>query len=733
MLARLTSELSIVWFPDVPAATRAPQVVLRIDDEPLKPPCVVFGAGRIEARESGLALLIRHPTGARQLSLSFPDVVEYQASLEVEFGLRDLVARFGQPGRVELLRHLLETVPLQFRINGAGLSNANRVLLDLIEVTLPPVKSAFSIGDGQTLLCCSIANVTASRGAYRLGPHGVVRVPGPIDVDGDDAHWLLESIGPDAAGETALVGIEGREVWHLRLNDIRPGGPDLLLRYLDALDPGRSLVLVQAMQRWAAIGTGRVSDQLIELLEDCRVFFAAGGRDVEGKPVKPLGWGIGQLVAVPGGAAFVHGWVFDPHNRVDRIELVDATGKGHAVPCLWPVLDADAASRWTRAGFPAPERAGFVGYVSGGVDGPWSARVVLKGGARLDVPVPASDPDPRRARDAILLCVSASAEIDGAITDVIAPAVDGLHAAHMARYPAVARGAAQFRIGPAVEKPRATVIIPLYSNLNFLGFQQAAFARDPGFSDVEIIYVLDSPEQAGFLEGRLRGEYLIYGISVTVVVHPVNLGFSAAVNTGARLARAPLLVLLNSDAIPEEAGWLDPLLAKVSQEDVGLVGPKLLYLDESLQFAGMYFDRDSDGVWYNRHIAKGYPRDHPLGNQAREIPVATGACLAIRRSVFERIGGFDEEYVIGDFEDSDLCLRIRETGLSCWYEPASVLYHIERQSVDRHAAHHKSVATMVNRWRQQRHWDKVITALMADGERRWSIPKSLAPKVERLA
>jgi len=101
--------------------------------------------------------------------------------------------------------------------------------------------------------------------------------------------------------------------------------------------------------------------------------------------------------------------------------------------------------------------------------------------------------------------------------------------------------------------------------------------------------------------------------------------------------------------------------------------------------------------------------------------------------VFDRLGGFDENFVIGDFEDSDFSLRLRAAGLACWYEPAAVLYHIERQSIDRHDAHGNSAATMVNRWRQHRLWGPAIDALMNDSDDRWGVPRSLMPEIERSA
>jgi len=730
MIFAVADDVVLAWFADLPATTRVSQVALQVDERPLPAPYVMFGAGRIEAPGSGIGLLMRRPSGGEQLTLTDAGGTPHRAPLGDERPIADLVPRLVPGARAALLRHLLETVPTHLRRNGPALAAACRAIMDTVEVPRIGTRAAISLGDGYTLLRLSDRTGPGLGSVHRVGPDGVRREAGPIDASEAGHHWILPNVGGGAEGSDRLVGFSDRSIWQLRLDEQRPRPVDVLFRYLEGMKPDGASRFVRALERWTAVGEAA---QPAALVADCRVFFGGGSRGAEGQTVAMFGYGIDAAVPIPGGGVLVRGWLFDPTGRVDRIEAVDAAGKRFALPTLWPVANADASERWRDAGLPVPERAGFVGYVEGGAGGPWGVDVVLKSGARLEAAVPVPDPDPRRARDAILVSLPASAEIDGAITQAVAPAVERLHEAHMARYPAPGRVQAQVRVGRPVAEPRASIVVPLYRNLNFIGFQQAAFARDPQLADVEVIYVLDSPEQAEFLEGRLRGEQLVYGRPTTMVVHVANLGFAAAVNTGVRVARGRDLVLLNSDVVPDEPGWLDRLLAPLDRPGVGAVGPQLLYFDDSLQFAGMYFDRSSDGCWFNRHIAKGFPRSHPDAGRAREVPALTGACLAVRREVYDRLGGFDENFVIGDFEDSDFSLRLREAGLVCWYEPAAALYHVERQSIERHDAHGKSVATMVNRWRQQRLWGAAIEALMADAETRWGVPASLIPEIERLA
>ena len=91
----------------------------------------------------------------------------------------------------------------------------------------------------------------------------------------------------------------------------------------------------------------------------------------------------------------------------------------------------------------------------------------------------------------------------------------------------------------------------------------------------------------------------------------------------------------------------------------------------------------------------------------------TGAALAIRRSLFERIGGVCEDYIIGDYEDSDLCLRVRETGAAILYVPKAELFHFERRSIQMHAGYTRTHASLYNRLLHHARWDGAMEAAMA--------------------
>ncbi len=258
-----------------------------------------------------------------------------------------------------------------------------------------------------------------------------------------------------------------------------------------------------------------------------------------------------------------------------------------------------------------------------------------------------------------------------------------------------------------------SVVIPLYRNLRFIRHQVGAFARDPMLRASEIIYVLDSPEQRGEAEHMLRGLCGLTKLAVTLVLHGRNAGYATACNNGAAVATAPVLLQLNSDVVPESPGWLAPMLAQLEADrSVSCVGPKLMFDDGSLQHAGLYFARGPGNDWYNCHYFKGFPRHYPAANRTRAVPGVTGAAMLMRRSAWDEVGGFHADYIVGDYEDSDLCLRLRAAGGTILYEPRAELYHFERQSIAQHGGYAGTVAAAYNRRLHHRRWAGTIEALM---------------------
>ncbi|MBI2424589.1 MAG: glycosyltransferase [Candidatus Hydrogenedentes bacterium] len=159
-----------------------------------------------------------------------------------------------------------------------------------------------------------------------------------------------------------------------------------------------------------------------------------------------------------------------------------------------------------------------------------------------------------------------------------------------------------------------------------------------------------------------------------------NYFFSLGNNVGASESRGDVIVLLNNDTIVTP-GWLDALIAPLAnQDDVGVVGPKLLYEDGTVQHAGIVFSNRSKIPY---HIYKGAPGDAACVNISRTFQVLTGACLAIRAADYIRLRGLDPVYANGG-EDMDFCFRMKQQlGKTMLYEPASVVFHLEGKTEGR--------------------------------------------------
>jgi GT2 family glycosyltransferase len=151
--------------------------------------------------------------------------------------------------------------------------------------------------------------------------------------------------------------------------------------------------------------------------------------------------------------------------------------------------------------------------------------------------------------------------------------------------------------------------------------------------------------------------------------------FSKNNNDLARRARGEFLLFLNNDtrATP---GWLPHLLAPMRCDRVGIVGAKLLFDDGTIQHAGVEIATDEPYRYIGWHPLRGAPADTPPANVALSLPGVTGACLLVRRALFGRLGGFDEQFA-EECQDLDLCLRAAGQGYHVVYEPRSVLFHFE--------------------------------------------------------
>jgi GT2 family glycosyltransferase len=146
---------------------------------------------------------------------------------------------------------------------------------------------------------------------------------------------------------------------------------------------------------------------------------------------------------------------------------------------------------------------------------------------------------------------------------------------------------------------------------------------------------------------------------------------------GARHSSRPVLVFLNDDVEPISSAWVSALLRPLENDRVGITGGLLLYPDNTIQHAGI----SVGGRPYPSHLGRRQTSSPwwPWLRITREVAAVTGACLAIRRAVWDELGGFDPRFQV-NYNDVDLCLRARRAGYSVILECGAVLHHREAQT-----------------------------------------------------
>lgn len=275
---------------------------------------------------------------------------------------------------------------------------------------------------------------------------------------------------------------------------------------------------------------------------------------------------------------------------------------------------------------------------------------------------------------------------------------------------AVNRGRAAFdgtvdarQFGAFNETADISVIVPLYGRFDFLRHQLAQFADDVDFRRVDLIYVVDDPGIVSETIALAARYQALFGIPFRILSYGENRGFAGANNIGVRHAIGETVVLLNSDVIPQAPGWISALMnALRTLPDAGIVAPLLLFGDGSVQHAGMYPRTDAalPGFLLNTHRDMGFAWSGDT--QPFEAPMLTAACIAMRKQDYDEVGGFDEGYLVGDFEDSDLCLALRKRGKRLWMVPEVRLWHLERQSQNLgNVVGQRQLITLFNGWRYQ--------------------------------
>lgn len=445
------------------------------------------------------------------------------------------------------------------------------------------------------------------------------------------------------------------------------------------------------------------------------------------KPVELVRTAIDAVVVAPGGGVLLIGWIDDRGRPLEAITVAcggwricfDAASlvRSHR-PDVENLLTAGPGHAFGVLAFLAAPAMTLTSH---------TARIVvhLADGGQLPSEAQVIVDSPADLRDRALSQLG-KAQFAGPAHFAIAAALEAglgeqLQALNRAIVGRITAARHVERFGTMRRRPLGSIIVCLYGHPEFQFVQNALFAGLPGIEEYEFIYVSNSPELAERLLDEARLVNKLYGLNQAVVVLPGNAGFGAANNVGVNAALGSRILNVNPDVFPRQSDWAarhSALVQQLPAAQTNLFGVSLYYDDGALMHGGMYFEADTALAMQEaaiarrrlvrvEHYGKGAPEWSDRYTRARPVPAITGAFMSADRSWYEKIGGFNEDYIFGHYEDADLCMKSFDQGNPVWLHDLK-LWHLEGKGSIRKPQH--EAGSVVNRWYFSKQWLPAISS-----------------------
>lgn len=468
---------------------------------------------------------------------------------------------------------------------------------------------------------------------------------------------------------------------------------------MEHLESNQAIARIKEMISQAARSKQRA--RLLSLLN--RPVFS--GQDTLSALQPPIFLETDFVVLCPPDNLLLGGWLIDPFHDVASIRVRCGNREGvldltHSIP----VSRLDVAREFEKKFGGLPEFCGFLAFIPGiYTRGEALYFEVRSHGDEIGFkPMPQlRTPGLASIKDLLGRVDMQHVDMAAAYDRVIGPAVFAMNQFRMEQK--VTSSISNF--GNVQDDVVCSIIVPLYGRIDFMEYQLAFFSRSLN-PHHEIIYVLDDPPQKRATEALARSCYARFRQPFRLVTLSANVGYAPANNIGLSFARGKYVCFLNSDVFPKVPDWLDSMVEVASNRpDVGAVGALLVFEDESVQHEGCSYEAlpELSNWTFPLHPRKGrFPTEE---EDVREVDAVTGACLLMPSALAREVGGFDEGFVIGDFEDVDLCRKVLKTGLKCVIDRHARLYHLERQSQGDQQMAWRTNLTLYNAWRFQKRWN----------------------------
>lgn len=274
--------------------------------------------------------------------------------------------------------------------------------------------------------------------------------------------------------------------------------------------------------------------------------------------------------------------------------------------------------------------------------------------------------------------------------------------------------------------PMVSLLIPTRDHVDLIKNCVNSILDRTAYENYEIVIIDNASIEAETL--HFFKEIQAKSSRVRVIAYDHEFNYSAINNFGVRQSQGEVIGLINNDIEVINPDWLGELISHAIRPEIGCVGAKLYYDDETIQHAGVILS--IGGVAGHSH--KGFSRDdHGYFSRLmaiQNVSAVTGACLVVRRDIYDAVGGLDEVNLKVAFNDVDFCLKVSAAGYLNLWTPYSELYHYESKSrgledtPEKQARFSREVEFMISKWGQRLSVDPFYNPNLTKTREDFSLP-----------
>jgi len=272
-----------------------------------------------------------------------------------------------------------------------------------------------------------------------------------------------------------------------------------------------------------------------------------------------------------------------------------------------------------------------------------------------------------------------------------------------------------------VDQPLVSIIIPTRDRYSLLKKCIDSILKNTDYKNYEIIILDNESSETKILE---YFEMLTQSQNIRIVEYHQPFNFSAINNFGVSQAKGEVVALLNNDVEIISTHWLTELVQHALRPEIAAVGAMLYYRDNTIQHAGVVLGIGGVAGHSHKYFPKGsfgyFSRLRIIQNYA----AVTGACLVVKKLLYEEVGGLDEENLSVAFNDVDICLKLQAKGYRNLWTPYVELYHHESRSrgaedtKEKKERFGKEIAHMKKKWKKNldndRYYNGKLTRIFED-------------------